>query len=307
MVDVTVDGVKRPLVSVILPTRDRVKYLDRAVASVLGQSEQHFELIVVNDASSDGTREYLDRLAARDSRVRVIHNAVARGGAGARNAGIACSRADWTAFLDDDDEWMPMKLDRQLEALSANPSAVACSCSYIMRFSSGRSRLVSVPAILTLGQLLVDNQLGSSSACICASKVLRDIGGFDVNFKSAQDHDLWVRLRQTGDVAVCGEALVLYHSHGETRITNNLRTQYLGARHFYLKHRNLMDAPLRRRRLSYNCFIMSRQTDRALRYRIRYLLLSLFNSPIGPSLTYARSSVPRLVRDAALGSLKLWK
>lgn len=301
------DDVKRPLVSVILPTRDRAKYLGRAVASVLGQSEQDFELIVVNDASSDGTREYLDRLAAQDSRVLVIHNAVAKGGAGARNAGIARGRGKWIAFLDDDDEWMPMKLHHQLEALSSNASAVACSCSYIMNFSSGWSRVVAVPAFLTLGQLLVDNQLGSSSACMCSSKVLRDIGGFDIKFKSAQDHDLWVRLRQKGDVAVCGEALVLYHSHRETRITNNMQSQYAGARHFYLKHRNLMDAPLRRRRLSYNCFIMSRQADRALRHRIRYLILSLLNSPMGPALTYARSSVPRLVGDAALGSLKLWK
>jgi glycosyltransferase involved in cell wall biosynthesis len=301
------EDVKPPLVSVILPTRDRAKYLSRAVASVLAQSEQDIELIVVNDASSDGTREYLDRLAAQDGRVRVVQNAVAMGGAGARNAGIAFGRGKWIAFLDDDDEWMPMKLQRQLEKLRANASAVACSCSYVVSFSSGWSRLVAVPAFLTLGQLLVDNQLGSSSLCICSSNVLRDIGGFDIKFKSAQDHDLWVRLRQKGDVEVCSEALVLYHSHREIRITNNMHTQYVGARHFYLKHRNLMDEPLRRRRLSYNCFIMSRQVNRSLRHRIRYLILSLLNSPMGSSLSYARSSMPRLVRDAALGSLKLWK
>jgi hypothetical protein len=100
---------------------------------------------------------------------------------------------------------------------------------------------------------------------------------------------------------------VLYRSHRQARITNDMHAQYAGARRFYLKHRSLMDASLRQSRISHNCFVMSRQGTRGLRYRIRYLMLSLLNSSTVYSFSYAKSSVPRLVRDAAFKSLKLGK
>lgn len=292
----------RPLVSVVIPTRDRVDHLRRAADSVLKQSQDDLELIIVDDASEDGTAAYLAELASRDSRVRTVRNAVARGGAGARNDGISRSRGQWIAFLDDDDEWLPEKLQRQLHMLQNTPSAVACSCDFVMRFSSGRSKVVQVTPNATLQQLLFENQLGSASLCICSSRVLKEIGGFDARLRSAQDQDLWARVRQRGDVAVCGEALVLYRAHGGRRITNNMQSQYLGARRFYFKHRDMMDTPCRRRRMARNCFLMSRQVTRDIRHRLRYLMLSMRNSPPMDALVYATSSVPRLVRDALLKS-----
>src|SRR5665213_1350208 len=150
----------QPLVSVIVPTRDRVQILRAAVASVLRQSATNFELIVVDDASTDGTSSYLAELATMDKRVRVVRNAAPKGGAGARNEGISHARGEWIAFLDDDDEWLPNKIRRQLETLAANVAAVACSCSYVRRFSSGRSKVVAVPTKVTLQQMLVENLLG---------------------------------------------------------------------------------------------------------------------------------------------------
>jgi glycosyltransferase involved in cell wall biosynthesis len=228
---------------------------------------------------------------------------MSKGGAGARNDGISCSRGEWIAFLDDDDEWMPTKLESQLGALNANLSAVACSCSFVRRFPSGASRLVVVPENVTLRQVLSGSVLGGASMCLCSSNVLREIGGFDPDFRSGQDWDLWARLRQKGVVTTCRESLVLYHAHEGSRITNNMQAQYVGARHFYFKYRCLMDASLRRHRVSYCCFIMSRQVARGFRRRIRYLILSLLNSSPWDSLTYARSSIPRLIRDAFARSL----
>jgi glycosyltransferase involved in cell wall biosynthesis len=292
----------RPLVSVVIPTRDRVELLRRAAASVLKQSQDDLELIIVDDASEDGTAAYLAELASRDSRVRTVRNALPRGGAGARNEGISRSRGQWIAFLDDDDEWLPEKLQRQLRMLQSTASAVACSCNFVMHFSSGRSKVVQLTANATLQQLLFDNQLGSASLCICSNKVLKEIGGFDVKLRSAQDQDLWARVRQQGDVVVCSEALVLYRAHGGRRITNNMLSQYLGARRFYFKHRRMMDQANRRRRMARNCFLMSRQETRGLRHRLRYLILSMRNSPPTEALIYATSSLPRLVRDALLMS-----
>src|ERR1039457_205207 len=248
-----------PLVSVIIPTRDRVGFLRRAVASVLKQSQSDLELIIVDDASVDGTAAYLAEMERQDGRVRVLRNSAPRGGAGARNEGISESLGQWIAFLDDDDEWLPEKLQRQLQMLSSTASAVACSCSFVMRFSWGRSKFIRVPSNVTLRQLLLENQLGSASLCMCSSEVLREIGGFDARLPSAQDQDRWARLRQRGNVVVCDEALVLYRAHGGRRITNNMQSQYLGARRFYFKHRPMMDAADRRRRLARHCFLMSRQ------------------------------------------------
>jgi glycosyltransferase involved in cell wall biosynthesis len=219
------------------------------------------------------------------------------GGAGARNAGLQICRGKWTAFLDDDDQWLPAKLQRQLEKLSANSSAVACGCGYVRCLPSGRSKEVLVSSDVTMSRLLADSMLGSASLCMCSTRVLREIGGFDPTLRSAQDMDLWVRLRQRGEIEVCREVLVLYTDHVGPRISSDMKAQYIGSRRFYFKHRYLMDEQLRRRRVVHCCYIMSRQQSRSFRHRCYYLLLCLLNSAPRLSLAFAKSSVPRLLRD----------
>lgn len=287
----------QPLISVIVPTHNRAELMARAVASVLAQSRQNLELIVVDDASQDGTGAYLAALARTDPRVQVVRNSTPLGGAGARNRGISLSRGKWIAFLDDDDEWMATKLDRQVAVLEGDANAVACSCSYIARSASGSSRVVRVPEGITLTQLLARNCLGGASNCLCSRAILQDIGGFDPAFVSGQDLDLWVRLRMRGKVRSCAEPLAIHRAHGGARITSNLRAQYLGARHFYFKYRGLMDLRRRRQWLSFTCFMRSRQATRPLRYRVRYLLLSVFKSSPRVSLGYIKGSLPALLRD----------
>jgi glycosyltransferase involved in cell wall biosynthesis len=294
-----------PLVSVVIPTRDRLALLRRALASVLLQSEQDFEIIVVDDASSDGTRQYLTELASGEPRISVVRNDSPKGGAGARNAGIARSRGKWIAFLDDDDEWSPVKLEKQLHALQTTLAAVACSCAYTLLRESGAATRRAVPENVTLQELLLENPLGGASMCVCSSAVLREIGAFDAAFVSGQDLDLWVRLRQRGPIIGYGEALVLHRYHGGSRITTNMRSQYLGARHFYFKHRGLMDGVLRRQRIALTCFIMSQQPTRPLRFRRRYWWLSVRYAGRQRRVAYALSSGSRLIRDALRGLVSL--
>ncbi|MGB6352710.1 MAG: glycosyltransferase family 2 protein [Steroidobacteraceae bacterium] len=287
-----------PHVSVVLPTHNRVALLERAVESVLSQSAADLELIVVNDASQDGTGAYLAALEKRDGRVRAVHTRAALGGAGARNEGLRLCRGEWTAFLDDDDQWLPTKLQHQLELLRANPSAVACSCGYVRCLPSGSSKRVHVLSNATLQQLLEGSALGSASLCICSTRILAEIGGFDSMLKSAQDMDLWIRLRQRGEIVVCREFLVRYQVHLGRRISTEMNSQYAGSRRLYFKHRHLMDETLRRHRMGYSCYIMSRQQARGIRRRFHYLLLALLNSAPRVSVDYARSSALRLIRDS---------
>jgi glycosyltransferase involved in cell wall biosynthesis len=293
-------GTSRPLVSVILPTRDRLPLLRRAVTSVRAQSERRFELLVVDDGSTDGTRAYLERLAAEDQRVRVVRNALPLGGSGARNEGVRLSRGAWVAFIDDDDEWLPRKLERQLVTLAAHPTAVACSCSYIVRSPVGRERVLRVPSDVTLQQLLKRNFLGGASGCVCASETLRRIGGFDTRLRSAQDLDLWVRLRQQGEVAVCTQPLLVHHVHAGLRITTDTQSQYLGVRRFHLKHRALMCGATRAHWVAYSCYVMSTQATRRQRRRWRLLALAILNSSPRDALAFLRRSAPLLVRDTLL-------
>ena len=290
-----------PVVSVVIPTRNRVGLLRGAVASVLQQSERNFELIVVDDASTDETHVYLAALAESDARVRVVRHAAPKGGPEARNTGIANASASWVAFLDDDDEWLPTKLGRQLELLAAERLAVACSCDYLYLPDFGRSRVVRVPRQVTLQQLLFDNPLGSVSLCIGSARALREIDGFDPLLRSGQDQDIWLRLFEKGTILVCAEPLVRYRSHNGPRISNDFQSQHVGARRFYFKHRAAMDMSVRRRRIAYSCFLMSRLSTLTVWRRARYLAIAARNATANEALRYLRSSVPRLVLDTLRG------
>jgi GT2 family glycosyltransferase len=287
-----------PLVSVILPTHNRVGFIERAVASVLAQSEQDFELIIVDDASSDATPDLLRRLATDDPRIRILHNAQPKGGGGARNTGIEASSGKWIAFLDDDDEWMPTKLARQLAQLADDADAVACGCSFEQHFPSRRARVFRVPENVTLPQILRENVLGGASVCMCSRELLLRIGGFDPQLRSAQDYDLWIRLRQQGRVAVCREPLVKYQEHDGDRITTRIDSQLTGGRRLYFKFRQKMERAARQRHLSFLCFIKSCQRNRGGNFRLRYLALCLRNSTFRAAISYAAHCVPKLLKDS---------
>ena len=120
-----------PPVSVVLPAFNRAASIAGALESVLRQTWRDFELIVVDDASTDGTREAV--AAVRDPRLRLLASPANRGAAAARNLGIAAARGDWVAFQDSDDEWLPLKLEKQMARLLA-PGAgfVAAYCGMLV-------------------------------------------------------------------------------------------------------------------------------------------------------------------------------
>lgn len=284
-----------PQVSVVMPTRNRAAFLHRAIRSVLEQTETRLELIVVDDASSDETQEIVAQYARTDPRVRGVRNAIAAGGGGARNIGIYSSGSKWVAFIDDDDEWLPEKLERQLALLANNPSAVACSCGFEQHFPSGKVRTIHLQDRPTLQDLLGGSVLGGASMCLCSREVLEGIGGYDTSLRSGQDWDLWTRLREQGEIVVCREVLVRYQAHDGPRISNNMASQYQGARRFYFKHRSKMLKATRRILIAYACFIMSRQLTRSLRARLKYLLLAVRHTPRRIGVSYVVSSMPRLL------------
>jgi glycosyltransferase involved in cell wall biosynthesis len=195
----------KPLVSVILPTHDRAALVGRAISSVLGQTYENLELIVIDDASTDHTRDVL--AGFKDSRLRVLHAEVNKGVAAARNLGLMAARGDLIAFNDDDDVWFARKLERQTEALARAPAGVDwCLCGFVRR-AGGRSEYIGGSwyyAQLDFNQGAnrfsdggMDWSLIATPTWVVKREALERAGPFDERLRSWEDWELALRLEQT--------------------------------------------------------------------------------------------------------------
>jgi glycosyltransferase involved in cell wall biosynthesis len=202
-----------PDVTVVIPTRNRAAYLPRCLATVLGQEGVTVEVIVVDDASTDETRLVLGRL--RDARVRVVSLGDRHGVSRARNIGIGLARAQWVAFLDDDDLWAPQKLRRQLDAAQAQGADFVCSAAVVIDEQNAIVRYGHAPNPATLARdLLVRNVIpGGCSNVVARTSLVNRVGGFDARLAHLADRDLWIRLAQSGRPGACDETLVAYLLH----------------------------------------------------------------------------------------------
>ncbi|WP_458756118.1 glycosyltransferase family 2 protein [Afipia sp. TerB] len=196
-------------VTVIVPTHNRQQLLPQTIHSILSQRAVSIELIVVDDGSSDGTGPWLDRAAAQDSRIKVVHHAQPHFISGARNAGIAQASGRWLAFCDDDDLWAPDKLALQLGAMRAN--SVRWSCTGIVDVDE-RLQIIGHRQATdgeVLSRLLEANEITTSSV-IAELDLVREAGGFDPSLRGSEDWDMWIRLAQRSPLAAVNRPLVAY-------------------------------------------------------------------------------------------------
>lgn len=186
-----------PIVSIYMPTYNRLGLLQRAISSVLAQTMPDFELIIVNDRSSDGTAEYLDQLVDRDPRIQVLHNVDNLGACASRNKAISAARGEYVTGLDDDDFFLP---DRLAAFLSRWKAIVALepemkglySNVYFMTRLDGSGRATQVLPCVTRADLQCRNHVGNH--VFTKTAYLQAIGGFDSAFPAWQDYDTWYRL-----------------------------------------------------------------------------------------------------------------
>jgi glycosyltransferase involved in cell wall biosynthesis len=207
-------------VTVVIPTYNRAALLEKAIASVLAQTVQVGAIVVVDDGSTDDSRERVLALSAQDPRI-VLQAQSNAGANAARNAGIASATTALIAFLDSDDRWAPEKVARQLDALRSRSEAVASFTGILAVDGERPLYRYDIPADLTLEEIRRHNVLGTTSSLMVRTDVVRTIGGFDPNLPSCQDWDLYLRLRRTGPFATVLEDLVLYEDGPHERITNN--------------------------------------------------------------------------------------
>ena len=201
-------------VSVIIPAFNSADTLSRAIDSVQAQTHTADEIIVVDDCSSDATR---DIVASYGSKIKSIGLLEKRGAAGARNAGVRAAKGDAVAFLDADDEWLPKKLQRQVELLNSSPriSFVACAASLISQTGVDLGDIYRGHPVATGSEswraLLSYNFIATPTVLAWRRHVV-GVGGFDESLKIGEDQDLWIKLALAGDFDYVPESLVRVHS-----------------------------------------------------------------------------------------------
>ena len=196
------------MVSVVIPVYNRKEQLLRAVGSVVEQTFPEWELIVVDDGSTDGTRELMRGLEG--GRIRCLfqpRSGVSR----ARNLGVSAARFPWISFLDSDDYWLPMKLEAQLQALEEKPQyEIVHSDEIWIR----RGRRVNPKKIHRkyggwIYRHCLPRCIVSPSSVLLHRRVLEDRGGFDESFPVCEDYELWLRLFSQRPICLVPEALTV--------------------------------------------------------------------------------------------------
>jgi glycosyltransferase involved in cell wall biosynthesis len=196
-------------VSVIVPTYNRRAMVCEAIDSVLANRGVCFELIVVDDGSTEGTAPELARRYGRDAKVRIERTAN-RGPAAARNVGVALANAPLIAFLDSDDLWSAGKLSRHLEYMQANP-ALDISQTNETWIRDGRRVNPGLRHRKRSGDFFAESLrtcLISPSAVMMRTALFNSVGGFDEGMRAAEDYDLWLRILIDHEVGLLDEPLV---------------------------------------------------------------------------------------------------
>lgn len=205
-------------VSVIIPTFNRPRKVVRAVTSVLNQSLKDFEIIVVDDSSTDNTNQALSKYMAS---IRYIRHPVNRGVSAARNIGIKSSVAPWIAFLDSDDYWLSEKLYDQMEFIDRNPGNVACQTEEIWirkgrRVNPKRKHKKPSGDIFKQSLKLC---LVSPSSVILKRSLFEEVGLFDETLPAAEDYDLWLRISCRYPIYLIDRELVVKEGGHEDQLS----------------------------------------------------------------------------------------
>lgn len=213
------------LVTAVVTTHRREpQMVERAIQSVLAQTHKALELIVVDDSPSDfALRDAVKDMTEKYSTVKYIQHKTCQGACAARNTGLEMAHGEFIGFLDDDDEWKPNKIERQLTGFVSESVALVYCESELVDSKTGEKRLRNPGNCQgkIFGELIKGNFVGSCSFPLIRTSALREIGGFDTQLLSSQDHDVWLRLAEKYDAAYIDEPLVTYYIHSGDQISKN--------------------------------------------------------------------------------------
>lgn len=230
------------LVSAVVITHNRKKLLKRAIESVYAQTYGNIELIVVNDNSTDGTTEYLNELSTeRKMTVVNINAAHPRGGGYARNIGISKSNGAYIAFLDDDDVWLPQKIETQVSLLNDNASYGMVYCRRIDKdYQSGYEKAEKEKGKMDgdLSKVCCEKTICTSSSMMIRRSLLNKIGGFDEGLAFWQDFELNIRIANSSLIGYIPTPLMVYSlgNNDKHKLTNKFNGWWKAIKFIENKH-----------------------------------------------------------------------
>ena len=198
------------MVSVIIPTFNRENTILRSVHSVLNQTYEDLELLIIDDGSTDNTRVLIEQLD--DPRIRYIYLGANGGASNARNAGVSHAKGEWIAFQDSDDAWKPDKLQMQMEYASKHPEYAMIYTSYIAHLEDQDIYfpVEPLPPVMEgdmFVSLLSRNVIGAPTMMIKREAFLQS-GGFDTNYHSLEDWEFVIRFSRNNLIGYVPEYLM---------------------------------------------------------------------------------------------------
>ncbi|TGO03180.1 hypothetical protein PN36_11510 [Candidatus Thiomargarita nelsonii] len=229
------------MITVVMPAYNAEKYIAEAIESILNQTFQDFEFIIVNDGSTDNTLKIIDQYAAQDRRIRLVQTDHVGGGA-ARNAGVKVAKSDWIAMMDADDISLPQRLEKQVQAAQKSPTVVVWG-TYAHKINAAGKIISKKPfnlGVKTEEEFHAMRQQGKNITVLHGPVFFKkDIflkeGGYNPKFEGAEDTELFDRMSDHGLVLALPEILYLYRFHGNSvSFNNSLHQKILGE---YIKQR----------------------------------------------------------------------
>ena len=209
---------KGPLVSVVIPTYNRKQMLARCIDSVLAQTYRSFEIVIVDDCSTDGTMEFVESRygSVEDVNIVYIQNDKNQGAGASRNIGVSYANGEYIAFHDSDDEWQNDKLEKQMALFAA--CGQETGAVYSMFYMNGPDSLAFPPMDLDITKksghifhMLLCHSLIGMITLVVKKAVFLEVGGFNERLKSLEDYELTIRIAQKYDIMLVEEALAVAH------------------------------------------------------------------------------------------------
>lgn len=274
---------KKGLVSAVITTHNRLDYLKKAILSVKKQTYQNIEIIIIDDASSDGTQEFCKKEKGLIYKYISPENHV--NGNYARNLGIKYSNGEYIAFLDDDDEWYETKIEKQVTLINQKNN---CGCVYTGRnveVNDGEYYYKIKVKPSCLGNCKIKclyTVFSTTSTMLFTRKCLYDVGLFDENVNFWQETELMIRVCQKYNIYYIDEELILYRQKlkDPSQLTNNINGFLESVKYINEKHKNLIvklskEEKKKREGLIYQD-IANRYTSLGMSLTSRKYLLKLF-------------------------------
>lgn len=235
--------VKKPCVSAVITTHNRKNIVKKAIFSVLNQTYENIELIVVDDASEDGTGLELSDMAEKENfKYIFIPKEKSKGGNHARNEGILAASGSYVAFLDDDDEWLPDKIKKQVSFLENNKDMKIIYCGCILdNEEDGKKTNIAATRTGDMSREIFYSLICTTSQIMIDKEFLFEVGLFDESLRYWQEYELLIRVLQKTLIGAVPDCLVLYRVNTSDikKLSNNVTGWEEAVEYIHKKHRKL--------------------------------------------------------------------